>query len=257
MLLSTIQQLPALTRLDVVYVGIASELHAPVSESHGLPRCEELAQLHSRSLTQLRVSMLGGPMDGNMLRLTDLPELRSCTLSGEPTLPLNLRVDAASFQGVPQLQNLDLHSDSALNLQHGCLAPLTALTALTLTKCGLQTVPAEVASLSRTLRVLDLSYNGRLQISDDAVSTILHCSRLTTLGLHKPDIEEWKNKLHGAVWQGVELHMAEEGYTPAQFSLESLSHLVQLPSAFRRRHHRNLTLLLTYREYDHCLCPCE
>ena len=106
MLLRTIKHLPALARLDVHFDGDLGDMRHDPDECHGLPRCKELAKLHSRSLTQLRVCMLGGPEDRNTLRVAGLPELRSCALVGDAQLPeLNLRLDAASFQGAPKLQD--------------------------------------------------------------------------------------------------------------------------------------------------------
>ena len=64
-LLRTVQMLPALTDLCIDYQGEVSKLRAPVSDSNGLPRCKELAELRSRSLTDLKVWMFGGPSQGN------------------------------------------------------------------------------------------------------------------------------------------------------------------------------------------------
>ncbi len=92
-LLRTIQHLPALTDLDVSYLALQEELREPLSSTNGLPACKELADMHSRSLTRLDVSMLGGPSNGNTLRLIGLPELQSCRLSGEPHVRRATRAD--------------------------------------------------------------------------------------------------------------------------------------------------------------------
>ena len=252
-LLRTIEHLPALTDLHVYYDGMIYHLLDRITATNRLPCCEDLAELRSRSLTQLRVRMLGGPMEGNTLRLSGLPELRSCAIIGEAQLPLHMRIDDASFRGAPQLQSLHLHFDAAFQLQQGALAPLTNLTSLTLMGCGLRSVPADVASLGATLCELDLSHNDRLQIDGAAVASILCCSRLRMLNLHKPDIDEWQYELDD-VWQRVEEHIAKEGYTPSQFSMASMMHLLRLQPAFRAQHGRDLDLCLEDKINCRCLC---
>ncbi len=106
MLLRMIKHLPALARLNVYFNGDLGNMRRDPDECHGLPRCEELAKLHSRSLTQLRVCMLDGPEDANLL-LHGLPELRSCWLLGYGlATELNLRIDPHSFKGALKLQEL-------------------------------------------------------------------------------------------------------------------------------------------------------
>ena len=238
-LLWTVQQLPALSDVVIDYVGDLANLEAPVSDRHGLPRCAELAALHSRSLTGLKVCMLGGPEEGNVLRLSGLPQLQSCDLAGHPKLPLNMRIDATSFQGCPRLESLRVSSDEAFHLQHDSLAQLTALTSLTLVSCGLRKVP-DVASVSATLQKLILSKNDCMQLDSDAMAGILQCSQLRTLDLCKHDIRErWQDKV-GDVWPAVAAHTNQEGYTPSQWSSESVMNIAHLPAAFYRRHKRFL-----------------
>ncbi len=232
MLLETIQHLPALAELSISFKGYADSLVWPVSDAHGLPHCQQLAALHSRSLTRLDVQMRGGPVEGNTLRLVDLRELRSCTLRGFTGRPANICLDATSFQGAPKLQDLQL--------QDGSLQQLTALTALSLSGCGLRSVPAGVASFSATLCVLDLSDNGPLQVDAAAVDSLCGCSQLQILGLYKNDILEWKDVLGHAAWPVVQRQMDQQGYVPAQFSSESVVQLMRLPSVFRERHGRDL-----------------
>ncbi len=144
--------------------------------------------------------MTGGAPEGDStLRLVGLPELRSCELSGQPNGAMNISIDAACIAGAPRLQSLRLHFDKTLRLRPGSLQQLTALTSLSLLECGLRSVPAEVASLSATLRVLDLSHNARLQFDVASVVTILRCGRLEKLGVYKPDIGVW-NDMPPAVW---------------------------------------------------------
>jgi len=238
-LLWTVQQLPALSDLVIDYEGSLANLDAPVSDRHGLPRCAELAALHSRSLIRLKVCMLGGPEEGNMLRLCGLPQLQSCDLAGHPELPLNMRIDASSFQGCPQLESLRVSSDEAFHLQHDSLAQLSALTSLTLVRCGLRKVP-DVVPLSATLRELILPWNDCLQLDSDAVASVLQCSQLRILDLCKQDISErWPDKI-GAVWPAVASHMSQDGFTPSQWSSQSVMNIARLPTAFRRRHKRFL-----------------
>ena len=237
-LLWTVQKLPALRDLCVSYESEVANLDAPVSDSNGLPRCEELAELHSHSLTELKLWMLGGPADGNTLRLSGLPELRSCIIMTDHKMPLSMRIDATSFQGAPQLRDLYIDGDERLQLQNGNLEQLSALTSLALVQCGLRSVPASIACLS-ALRELNLNDNPRMQIDGAAVASILQCSSLRAIGLHKPDINTWEDSL-GPAWQQVERHMAQEGFVPAQYSLNSLQNLVDLPYAFRKRHDRDL-----------------
>jgi len=240
-LLRIIQRLPALTVFSIGFDGMQEDQEDPVGDTNGLPRCMELASMHSSSLTRLMLYMLARPAEENLLRLGRLPQLRVFELSGEPELPRNIRIDAASFSGVPQLQSLRLYFDVALQLQNGCLQQLTALTSLVLQGCGLETVPSVVASVSATLRVLDLSWNDPLQIDDMAVTDILACSRLTTIGLAKADIVEWQPQL-GDVWQRIMQHMEQEAYIPLQISVHTYRHLLQLPSAFCAMHGRLLDI---------------
>ena len=240
MLLSPGQRLPALVDLVVSHEG---DLY---DATDGMPRCKELAELHSRSLTRLSLGMLDGPAEGNTLRLSGLPNLRYCALhvSREGDMPVHLRIDAASLRETPQLQNLYVRGDEALHLQDGSLGRLTALTSLTLDACGLRSVPVDVASLSATLCELRLANNDRMQIDDAAVASIVQCSWLEVLDLRKPNILiRWRGKL-GDVWEFIQSHMEQEGYTPSQWSEQSVEHLVQLPSAFRERHGRDLRVLI-------------
>ena len=187
-LLSTVQHLPALTDFSIIgrHADFDLYLKSPVSDVNGLPRCQELAALHSSSLTQLRLWMLDSSMDDNLLRLEGLPRLRSFQLRGEPEYgTLSMSIDAASFKGAPQLELLHLQDDADLELQDGCLQQLTALTALKLIACDFGEIPTEVASVSMTLCVLNLSLNDHLQLDDAAVKTVLTCSALQKLGLHK------------------------------------------------------------------------
>ena len=95
---------------------------------------------------------------------------------------------------------------------------------------------AGVASLSNTLRVLDLSCNERMQIDCDAVSAFLRCSQLTRLSLGKEELTRWENDF------GATTSSEQEGYAPAPWSLQSVSSLMQLPSAFRKCHSRDLDI---------------
>ena len=235
-LFSTVQQLPELQKLDVYYEGEEAD-GIPIADTNGLPRCKELARLHSRSLRWLRVSMLDGPAEGNTLRLRGLPELRTCVLLGHARRSdLHIRIDAASFDGAPQLQELHVEYDDELQLSDGSFEHLTALTKLTLADCRLKCVPAGVASLSATLCVLDLSRNDPLQLDDAAVTNIVECSRLTTLSLCKEEVTAWTDSID------VDRDPKREGYAPSPWDLWSVSCLMQLPSAFRQQHGRDLDI---------------
>ena len=253
-LIWTVQQLPALVELHIEYDDTAKQ-HRPASAAIGsrLTRCKEVSELHSRSLTRLRLSMVGGSDEANTLRLVGLPNLRCCELIEQSELPLKTMVDAASFGGVQQLQLLHLEDFNELQLQLQSFEQLTGLTSLTLAlmNCGLWSVPADVALLSATLCNLDLSFNGRMQVAAAAVATITQCSRLTTLGIYKPGIVDWESKLADdrGTCERVEHHMELEGYTPAQSSAESLSHMMQLPSAFHKLHGKDLLVCVTQQEY--------
>ena len=241
-LLWTVQKLPALTDLCISYEGQVSDLQAPVSDSSGLPRCQELAELSSSSLTELTLWMLGGPIEGNVLRLSGLPELRSCALITEPTMPANMRIDADSFRGLLQLQTLYLDGDEGLQLLHGSLEQLSSLTALTLMRCGLRSVPGGISTLS-ALRELDLGHNPHMQLDGAAVATVVQCSSLRVIGLSRPSVARWQDSL-GPAWQRVEQHMAREGIVPAQFDETELAILLHMPNAFRKRHGRELHVCL-------------
>ena len=243
-LLWIVQKLPSLQDLSITYEEEASELRAPVSDSNGLPWCKDLAKLRSSSLTDLKVCMLGGPIEGNTLRLSGVPALRSCTLiDQEPSMPHNMRIDAESFRGLSQLQTLYIDGDEGLQLQAGSLGQLSTLTSLSLVQCGLRTVPADVASLSATLRELDLGYNLRMQIDSAAVALVAQCSSLRVIGLSRPDITKWEDDL-GPAWQHLEQHMERDGVIPAQFDVSELTQLLHMPHAFRRRHGRDLHVCL-------------
>ena len=254
-LIRTVQRLPALEYFEIHFYGDVEALTAPLSDSYGLPRCKELAELHSHSLSQMRVYMLGGPEIDNTLRLGGLPALRSCELVGELNAPLHMRVNAASFDGAPLLQRLSLQRDEKLQLQPESLGRLTALTSLTLTGCGLRAVPAELASLSTTLCELDLSHNARLVVDSAALATIMHCSRLGTLSLFKPNIGVWRYQLSEATWHQVQQHIDQElnGYTPTQYSEVDLPHLMRLPSEFHKRYGHDLTVCVTHQAHDQYL----
>lgn len=251
-LLSAVKRLPALETLDISYDTNVDFDEGEISDINGLPCCKELAQLHSRSLTRLRVCMLDGPTRNNMLRLSGLPELRSLELVGHegidrdpPEAPaLNIRIDAASFKEVPQLQSLQITFGKDLILLDSSLVQLTALTSLALTGCGLQSVPADLSSLCATLRELELSRNEPLQLDDAAVASIVQCSRLTVLGLHKPDVQVIvRSNVGETLWQTIDEYV-EESYYPAQWNADSVRHLVQLPAAFRARHGHDLSVVM-------------
>ena len=239
----TAQWLPALLDLDISYEGNAEHFGRP-RPGAGLPRCAELAALRSRSLTRLRVCMLDGDEQDNFLRLSGLPELRSLELAGRPDWPLDVRIDSASFEGTPQLRSLCVRGDEALRLQECTLQRLTALTSLSLVGCGLQLVPLDVGLLADTLLQLDLSRNDPMELTDNGVVCIVHCSRLRTLNLHKPDkFVRWADKF-GSNWPSVQGYVVGEGYRPLTWKSKSIEQLVQLPSEFRARHGRDLDLRL-------------
>ena len=81
-LIRTVRRLPALVDLSIYYYDWRGDELAVIRDNAGLPRCEELAELRSQSLTKLHVSMLGGPGNSSPLRLSGLPELRTCQLCG-------------------------------------------------------------------------------------------------------------------------------------------------------------------------------
>ena len=253
-LLWTIQQLPALLELYIPFEGLRVDLPSPISNRYGLPQCKQLATLHSRSLTRLEVHMLNDTAEDNTLRLSGLPELRSVTLQGKIGLPTNIVLDAASFQGAPKLQALQLRFDEGLQFQDGTLQELAALTALTVEECGLRSVPANLASLSATLRVLDLSSNDHLQLDAAAVDSICGCSQLRTFDLYKRNVLEWREYLANDAWQELQQHMTRAGYVPAQLSLESVMQLMRLPVAFREQHGRDLHVILALSDYRASEC---
>ncbi len=223
-LLSTVQLLPALTDF-AIHADPEAVLLDSGSDDNDLPRCQELAELHSRSLTRLRLSMLDGPADGNVLRLNGLPQLRSFALEGDQQYPpINLRIDAASFEGTPQLQSLQLLDVKKLVLQDGSLRQLTALTALRVTGCDLRSVPADLASAGRMLRVLDMSMNFELQLSGSEVTTIPQCSRLERLG------------------------MSRQG----ELDAETVRHLLNLLPAFWKQHGRDLDIFDDEDSFEKC-----
>ena len=255
-LLWTVQHLPALQQLAIVHdtsdLGY-DQLPRVSGDDNGLPWCEDLASLRSASLTQLIVSMLGGPPDGNTLRLSGLPELRSLNLAGEPDIPLSIRVDAASFRETPRLQSLQIQCDEALQLQPGSLAQLTGLTSLRLSRCDLQSMPADLASVGVSLRDLDLQGND-FQIDAAAVASILQCSQLSKLQLERAGIDDWADELdadpENDVWQAVQAQIDRKGYVPSRFSARSVKHLMNLPLTFYKLHRRELRVFVTHERDD-------
>ena len=126
----------------------------------------------------------------------------------------------------------------------GSLAQLTALTSLALTGCGLQSVPADLSYLCAMLRDLDLSSNKPLQLNDVAVASIVQCSRLAVLGLHKPDVQvNLRHKFCESLWQTISDRVTEI-YRLEQWNAETVRQLVQLPAAFRARHGRHLSVVM-------------
>ena len=253
----TVQRLPALQDLDILD-GDDPEWERDLSRaSNGMPWCQELAELRSRSLTQLTINMLGGPAEGKMLRLVGLPKLRALSLSGLPGVPLHMRIDARSFAGTPQLQSLHLREDEALQLAPGSLSQLTALTSLKVLRCGLRSFPAaDVATLSGVLCELDLSGNS-IEVDATAVASIRECGRLSTLGLRSADAIHWEDKIGRDVRRRVMGHMGEQGLHLVQLSLDSLKLLMQLPVAFFRRHGRELHVCVNeYHWWDASGCRC-
>ena len=130
--------------------------------------------------------------------------------------------------GAPQLQTLRMSFFDGLQLQPGSMHQLTALTSLALVSCGLQSVPADVALLSTTLRVLDLSGNDDLQIDDVAVDSIVSCSCLRVFGLLKAT-HPWDIACR-QVWDQLEGRRL--AYTPAQLSMPSVTQLLNMSNVF-------------------------
>ena len=212
-LIWTIQQLPALTVLDIR--SILDDLPRSCIDGNGdeLPWCSDLAALQSRSLTRLHVDMLGGPSEGSMLRLTGLPELRSLSLAAYRVKPLNAWIDSASFQGNPHLNSLHILWDAELQLQPGSLAHLSALTSLKLVGCGLWEMPAYIALLGANLCELDLSSNS-IHIDAAAVASLPPCSSsVRKLVLDKVDNDHWKVELDPDAWLYLakHIHIKQEG----------------------------------------------
>jgi hypothetical protein len=147
-LLWTVAHLPALLELVVSYQGTKVR-SGPDADGliYGLPRCHELAQLRSSSLTHLKVSLVGGCAKMNTLRLIGLPQLRGCVIVAEGRGPANIRIDADSFRGAPQLRELRIHGEAGLQLHPDSFKRLNALTSLSLVACGLSRMPAAAAAL--------------------------------------------------------------------------------------------------------------
>ena len=114
------------------------------------------------------------------------------------------------------MESLCVHYVKTLHPQDGSLGPLTALTSLMLRDCGLRRVPAELTSLSATLCDLELDPSDSTHIDGAGVASIGQCSRLMSVGLHKPGIcMGWREQLYDE-WWSIKRHM--EGYVPAHWS---------------------------------------
>jgi len=93
-------------------------------------------------------------------------------------------VDATTFAGCLQLEELSLHHLRNLSLQEGCFSALPALSTLTLTNCNLQAVPIDIAPLT-ALSLLDLSLNEQLDIDEVGLNTLRTLKKLRVLDVAK------------------------------------------------------------------------
>jgi len=146
-------RLPALSQLDIVYVGTPGESIA--ADQPGLARCQHLSEFHSQSLTQLCLDLAIGA--DSVLRLAAIPNLIVCQLFWQYS-SASLGIDSTTFEGCTRMEELTIFDQRGLSLQRGCFNAMCALTSLTLRECGLLAVPADVAQLG-SLQSLDISLN--------------------------------------------------------------------------------------------------
>ena len=174
--------LTALQHLELSYVpDPGTKQPLPQGKFH-MPRCWELSKLRSQSLHTLSVAMTSG----HVLRLAGLVSLRECHLLGDNRDDGVLRIDLSSFASCVKLEELTLHHHEKLSLELGCFDALPALTSLTLTDCGLTSVPLAVAPLT-TLVVLNLSRNMCLDVDKADTALLRGLTLLRALDLAKPE----------------------------------------------------------------------
>lgn len=104
-----------------------------------------------------------------------------------------LHVTSESFGGTPGLTQLRLYDHSQLQLAPRCLSNLSHLAELTLRDCGLSAVPAALAGVQHSLRLLDLSFNDKLQISQAGFDTLLALRVLESVTLKQSRADNWTN----------------------------------------------------------------
>ena len=152
-LLWTVARLPMLLELVVSYQGTKDGAD-PNADCwfFGLPRCRKTSQLRSTSLTHITISIVGGQPEVNELCLVGLPRLQSCVIIAEGRVVANIRIDAQSFRGAPQLRELRIHGDRGLQLQLDSFIGLNMLTSLSFVACGLSKTPTAFATLRLPLR---------------------------------------------------------------------------------------------------------
>ena len=175
--LRTASRLPALAHLDFIYVQ--GEHIAP--DVIGLPRCQELCELRSRSLTHVEVHMGCGVED--KLSLAGSSNLKDVRLFA-PSSGRKFWMTPACFQGCTRMEELSLQYQRSLRLTPGCFNALSALTSLALADCGLLAVPAELAPLM-SLRSLDLSRNQDLDVDETGSSVLRALKSMRTLDVAK------------------------------------------------------------------------
>jgi len=101
-----------------------------------------------------------------------------------------------------------------------------------------------VASLGATLKILDLGDNDLMQLDVAAVSEVLACAQLRTLGMSNGTIYNWRDEFEHRVWRASSDRMAQQGFIPAQLSLQTVQYTLELTSGFRCQHGRELKVVV-------------
>ena len=196
--IQTLSKLPALTELTLE--GTAGTLTE-------LPTVSELANFCSTSLTGMTWHMYSA--EDSTLTVGSLPALVNCSLCWEPDYISSshhygphhaLNVTPASFSVAARLTRLHIEGPRPLVLAPCCFDGLSQLVKLYLCDCRLLVVPAALAGVGKTLQLLDLYDNAKLQIHQSGYDTLMSLSVLKHINMenytehcgdHSTEMSHW------------------------------------------------------------------
>ena len=222
---------------------------------HGLPKHQQptqwtLARLSDRAhfMTSLyrsfEVAFTWPQVNDEAVRL-HLPDLRqaaivSSTGVGVCTPGAKLRFDRESFTEAAKLTSLTLETPGITTLMPDCFTGLSALATLEMKACGLVSIPKALMAVASSLTSLALPLNNNLQLAADDVATLLALRKLQKLDLRKSSLRSALTS--SGIAAAADAVTADLRYEPPLWSLDSLQHLVSLPTAFLALHGHALVL---------------